>query len=203
MDFQAKFNFLLIIVLKSINIFFTDATETSSSQDHKQAQSSKSHRSGNHQTTSPPKHQKQHQSSRIIEPLPGPSTIDWKKTDPEPRIKAEMQKTSKTSQTNKPFLVSSSTSKLDSARSETSRSDVHRYEQPRKSSLNKRDHLQSPDHVVLDRFGRPMTVRTETMKVLKQLPDISFLSARTLLYNPEQKQIVPDLGAMINRKMPG
>ncbi|XP_003426451.1 aftiphilin isoform X2 [Nasonia vitripennis] len=181
------------------------ATETSSSQDHKQAQSSKSHRSGNHQTiTSPPKHQKQHQSSRIIEPLPGPSTIDWKKTDPEPRVKSEMQKTSKTSQTNKPFLVSSSsTSKSDSARSETSRSDVHRYEQSRKSSLNKREHLQSPDHVVLDRFGRPMTVRTETMKVLKQLPDISFLSARTLLYNPEQKQIVPDLGAMINRKMPG
>lgn len=129
--------------------------------------------------------------------------MDWKKTNPEPRVKSEMQKTSKTSQTNKPFLVSSSTNKLDSARSETTRSDVHRYEQPRKSSLNKKEHLQSPDHIVLDRLGRPMTVRTETMKVLKQLPDISFLSARTLLYNPEQKQIVPDLGAMINRKMPG
>ena len=55
----------------------------------------------------------------------------------------------------------------------------------------------------MDRYGRPMAVKTETMKVLQQLPDISFLSARTLLYNPEQKQIVTDLGAMINRKMPG
>lgn len=61
----------------------------------------------------------------------------------------------------------------------------------------------SMDNVVPDRQGRPMTVQPETVKVLKQLPDISFLSAKTLLYSPEQKQIVTDLGAMINRKMPG
>lgn len=199
-----KIGFFHFLQYKSINLknnSLTDLPE-SSSQNYKPAQSSKSQRSSNHPTSSPPKSQKQPQASRIIEPLPGPNTIDWKKQDSEQRTKSETQKASKIAQTNKPFLAGSSSSKLDSARSE-----VHRYEQPqqhRKSSLNKREHpQQSPEHVVLDRFGRPMTVRGETMKVLKQLPDISFLSARTLLYNPEQKQIVQDLGAMINRKMPG
>lgn len=55
----------------------------------------------------------------------------------------------------------------------------------------------------MDRFGRPMSVRPETMNVLKQLPDISFLSARTLLFSPDERHMVQDLGAMINRKMPG
>ena len=201
-----KYN-IFSILLKNrfhfIYFFPIDSSEANSSQDYKQTQSSKSQRSSSQQVSSPPKPQKQVQTSRIIEPLPGPSTIDWKKSDVEPRVKCELQKTLKTSQTSKPFLVSSSTSKLDSARAESSRSEVHRYEQHRKSSLNKREHLQNPEHIVLDRLGRPMTVRSESMKVLKQLPDISFLSARTLLYNPEQKQIIPDLGAMINRKMPG
>ncbi|XP_058808474.1 aftiphilin isoform X2 [Phymastichus coffea] len=182
--------------------------ETSSSQDFKQSQSTKSQISASHQISSPPKPQKQQQmqTSRIIEPLPGPSTIDWKKADTESRLRSEVQKTSKVSQTtNKSFLASSAaSSKLDAARPDSSRSEVYRYEQQhRKSSLNKREHLQNPEHVVLDRYGRPMTVCTDTMKVLKQLPDISFLSARMLLLSPEQKQVVPDLGAMINRKMPG
>lgn len=91
---------------------------------------------------------------------------------------------------NKPFLVSNSATK---------NQDPHY----RKSSLSRREHLQTVEHVTMDRFGRPMTVHAETMKVLNQLPDLSFLSARTLLFNREQKQIVQDLGAMINRKMPG
>jgi hypothetical protein len=113
-----------------------------------------------------------------------------------------MQKTLKP-QTNKTFLGSNSASKLDSLGSENSKFEMHRHELQKKLTPNKKENVQNSEHVVLDRYGRPMTVRAETMKVLNQLPDISFLSARTLLYNPDQKQIVPDLGAMINRKMPG
>lgn len=62
---------------------------------------------------------------------------------------------------------------------------------------------QSSEHVVLDKFGRSMSVSPEATRILKRLPDLSFLSAKTLMYNPEHKQIVTDLGAVINRKMPG
>lgn len=172
-----------------------DPSDAKLTQDYRQVPSSRSHRSNN----SPPKPQKQMQTSRIIEPLPGPSMIDWKK-DSEPRVRSEMQKSSKSSLTNKTFSSSSHSSKLDSGKTESSKSEMHRHDQHRKSSLNKKEPEQN---VVMDRFGRPMAVRPETMKVLKQLPDLSFLSARTLLLTPEQKQLVPDLGAMINRKMPG
>lgn len=83
----------------------------------------------------------------------------------------------------------------------------HDYTRPdlHKEALQEVHHSRkSTENVVMDKFGRPMSVSSETMKVLNQLPDLSFLSARTLLYNPEQRQIVRDLGAMINnRKMPG
>ncbi|XP_063978257.1 uncharacterized protein LOC135163051 isoform X2 [Diachasmimorpha longicaudata] len=141
----------------------------------------------------PPKHPRQLQASRIIEPLPGPSTIDWKKKPemselkPDPRVSS--QKLQKVQQ--KPIPVNS-TPKL-----EPNKCDIKSGH--RKGSLGRRD----PEHTVLDRYGRQMVVKPETVQVLKQLPDLSFLSARTLLFNPEHKQIVQDLGAMINRKMPG
>ncbi|XP_015585320.1 aftiphilin isoform X2 [Cephus cinctus] len=154
--------------------------------------------------------QKHSQQSKIIEPLPGPSTGEWKKkseSETGMKSKSSGQKSLKSvgHVNNKPFLISNISSRGETTRTETAKSDVakHELQQQRKSSLNKREHLQSPEHLVLDRYGRPMTVRAETMRVLKQLPDLSFLSARTLLYNPEQKQIIQDLGAMINRKMPG
>ncbi|XP_014205827.1 aftiphilin isoform X2 [Copidosoma floridanum] len=186
-----------------VNPLDENFTETSSSQNSKPLQPASNRQSSN----SPPKPQKQHPTSRIIEPLPGPSAIDWKKSEVEQRTKNETQKTSKIAQNNnKSFLASSSStsSKSESKRVECDgRTDPQRHELQQKSSLNKQEHVQNPENVVLDRYGRPMTVRPETIKVLKQLPDLSFLSARTLLYNPEHKQFVPDLGAMINKKMPG
>ncbi|XP_015124533.1 uncharacterized protein LOC107046436 [Diachasma alloeum] len=141
----------------------------------------------------PLKHPRQPQTSRIIEPLPGPSTIDWKKKPKASELKADprisSQKLLKPQQ--KPLPVNS-TPKVEPNKCDIKSGD-------RKGSLVKRD----PEHTVLDRYGRQMVVKPETVQVLKQLPDLSFLSARTLLFNPEQKQIIQDLGAMINRKMPG
>ncbi|XP_015173776.1 PREDICTED: aftiphilin [Polistes dominula] len=160
------------------------------------------------------KSQKQQmQTGKMIEPLPGPHTIDWKLKEEHDvsggggaaggiggvgggggsgKGKNYQQKVLKNapSVNNKSFLVSSSATKSQDS-------------YYRKSSLSRREHLQNAEHVTVDRFGRPMSVHAETIKVLNQLPDLSFLSARTLLYNREQKQIVQDLGAMINRKMPG
>ncbi|KAI4478693.1 hypothetical protein M0804_011721 [Polistes exclamans] len=163
------------------------------------------------------KSQKQQmQTGKMIEPLPGPHTIDWKLKEEHDvsgggggaggvggvggvgggggggKGKNYQHKVLKNapSVNNKSFLVSSSATKSQDS-------------YYRKSSLSRREHLQNAEHVTVDRFGRPMSVHAETIKVLNQLPDLSFLSARTLLYNREQKQIVQDLGAMINRKMPG
>lgn len=90
---------------------------------------------------------------------------------------------------NKSFPISNNTSRI--------------HEHHRKISVGKKENTQGAEHVVMGRYGRSMTVQAETVKVLNQLPDLSFLNARTLLFNREQRQIVPDLGAMINRKMPG
>ncbi|XP_012256725.2 uncharacterized protein LOC105686451 isoform X3 [Athalia rosae] len=163
---------------------------------------------------SPLKPFKSLQHAKIIEPLPGPSLTEWHKRteiDNPVKIKQGLQKPSKASTTQMNSKQSSGTgssssgsevtsaiSKLEPGKVELSNSEINR-----KSLVNtKRDHSMQ-EHIVTDRLGRPMTVRQETVKVLKQLPDLSFLSARTLMYNPEQKQIVQDLGAMINRKMPG
>lgn len=141
------------------------------------------------------KHPKSSQSSKIIEPLPGPCTVEWRKkpeqdfgikqkSNPSHRALRNVPLTN-----NKSFPISNNTSR------------VHEYH--RKISVGKKENTQDAEHVVMDRYGRPMSVQAETMKVLNQLPDLSFLNARTLLFNREQRQIVPDLGAMINRKMPG
>ncbi|XP_029679663.1 aftiphilin isoform X1 [Formica exsecta] len=141
------------------------------------------------------KQQKSSQTSKIIEPLPGPCAVEWKK-----KVEQDFGAKQKGSQShkalrnvpptnNKSFSVSNNISK------------VHDYH--RKTSVCRKENTQGTEHVVMDRYGRPMTVQAETAKILNQLPDLSFLNARTLLFNREQKQIVPDLGAVINRKMPG
>ncbi|XP_014473271.1 PREDICTED: uncharacterized protein LOC106743680 isoform X2 [Dinoponera quadriceps] len=138
------------------------------------------------------KQQKSSQASKIIEPLPGPCTVEWKKKS-EQDLGARQKNPhgkplrSVLSTNNKSFPVSNNSSK------------AHEYH--RKSG--RKENTQGAEQVVVDRYGRPMAVQTETVKVLNQLPDLSFLNARTLLFSREQKQIVHDLGAMINRKMPG
>lgn len=132
--------------------------------------------------------------SKIIEPLPGPCTVEWKKKT-EQDLGTKQKNPSHKSQksvlptNNKSFAVSNNTSKA--------------HEHHRRLSIDRKENIQNAEHVVIDRYGRPMTVQPETIKVLNQLPDLSFLNARTLLFNREQKHIVQDLGAMINRKMPG
>lgn len=154
------------------------------------------------------------QLSKIIEPLPGPNTVDWKKKAEIGEIatkKSVNQKlrtdkinqqvpTSSGGSTGKSYSTTGTISKIDT-RAESIKVDPAK-EYSRKTATVKREHLPE-QHTVMDRYGRPMVVQAETVRVLKQLPDLSFLSARTLLFNPEQKQIVQDLGAMINRKMPG
>jgi len=133
--------------------------------------------------------------AKIIEPLPGPCTMEWKKkTGQDFGVKQKNNPSYKSlrsipSINNKSFSVSNNASKV--------------YEYHRKISIDKKETVQDAEHMVMDRYGRPMSVQAETAKVLNQLPDLSFLNARTLLFNREQRQIVPDLGAMINRKMPG
>lgn len=146
-------------------------------------------------TSSSLKQQKSSQTSKIIEPLPGPCTVEWKKKiEQDIGIKQKSNSSHRTLRNvpltnNKSFPISNNTSR------------VHEYH--RKISVGKKENTQGTEHIVVDRYGRPMTVQAETIKVLNQLPDLSFLNARTLLFNREQRQIVPDLGAMINRKMPG
>lgn len=146
-------------------------------------------------TNSSLKQQKSSQTSKIIEPLPGPCTVEWKKkVEQDFGAKQKGNQSHKAlrnvpSTNNKSFPVSNNISK------------VHEYH--RKTSVGRKENAQGAEHVVMDRYGRPMTVQVETAKILNQLPDLSFLNARTLLFNREQRQIVSDLGAMINRKMPG
>ena len=69
----------------------------------------------------------------------------------------------------------------------------------RGKSTNKRS---TSEHVVMDRFGRAVPIQAETARVLNRLPDLSFLSARTLMLDREQKQLACEMGIM-SRKMPG
>ncbi|XP_032687310.1 aftiphilin isoform X2 [Odontomachus brunneus] len=140
------------------------------------------------------KQQKSSQTSKIIEPLPGPCIVEWKK-------KAEQDLGARQKNSSHKPLRSVPPTNNKSLSVSNNSSKTHEYH--RRSSVGRKENTQGAEQVVMDRYGRPMTVQTETMKVLNQLPDLSFLNARTLLFNREQKQIVHDLGAMINRKMPG
>ncbi|XP_025163966.1 aftiphilin isoform X2 [Harpegnathos saltator] len=139
--------------------------------------------------------QKSSQASKIIEPLPGPCTMEWKKKTIEQDLGTRQKNPS-----HKPLRSVPSTNNKSLPVSNNS-SKAHEYH--RKLSAGRKENTQGAEQVIMDRYGRPMTVQAETIKVLNQLPDLSFLNARTLLFSREQKQIVHDLGAMINRKMPG
>lgn len=149
--------------------------------------------------------------SKIIEPLPGPSTVERKKKIENSEVSMKkysnqnLQKSSQSTQNSgKSALIDNSTgNKVDVVRVDM-KIESGKVEQSRKmSNAMKREGVTNFEHTILDRHGRSMVVKAETVRVLKQLPDLSFLSAKTLLFNPENKQIVQDLGAMINRTMPG
>ncbi|XP_034945172.1 aftiphilin isoform X2 [Chelonus insularis] len=187
------------------SIYFNTENSQVSDQNNHHKQSSESMESNSS------KPQKQYQLTKIIEPLPGPSTVEWKTKSDNLASTVKIsnnQKLPKNLQqmpiTTKSVGISNATkSDASGFESTLNRSDSNKFNQHRNSSLLKRDHAVDLDYKVMDIHGRPMAVKQETVKVLKQLPDLSFLNARTLMFNPEQKQIVQDLGAMINRKMPG
>lgn len=153
-----------------------------------------------------PRSQKRSQPPKMIEPLPAPRAAEWKrKADPDaghrsrntgPHRGAPPEKQFPTSEkhhvVNERQFAPPEKQYLPSEKS--SLGDVYRGR-----SVNKRS---GPEHVVMDRFGRVMPIQPETAKVLNRLPDLSFLSARTLLLDREHKQIACELGVM-NRKMPG
>ncbi|XP_033216473.1 uncharacterized protein LOC117172541 isoform X2 [Belonocnema kinseyi] len=146
------------------------------------------------------KFQKQSQSFRIIEPLPEQSSIvSWKMKHDLESVKIVSPQKPEINFGNFHNGISSLISNTDASSDDLN---VKKQEYQKKLSTSKWKYSNG-ENVILDRFGRPMSIRPETMNVLKQLPDISFLSARTLLFNPEQRHFVQDLGAMINRKMPG
>lgn len=143
---------------------------------------------------------RQSQLAKIIEPLPGPSTADWKRKENSDGILLK----SNQKQQKIPQVLSEKSSSNCGLQQEVKPECLQTKVESKKILSSKRDNCTSiTEHTVMDRYGRQMSVKPETVHVLKQLPDLSFLSARTLLFNPEQKQIVQDLGAMINRKMPG
>ncbi|KAK1123461.1 hypothetical protein K0M31_008169 [Melipona bicolor] len=117
---------------------------------------------------------KRSQSSKMIEPLPAPRATECKRrTDVDSGYKQKSASTQK----EKPTA-----------------GDVYR-----SKSVNKRS---GSEHVVIDRFGRVMPIQSETARVLNRLPDLSFLSARTLMLDREHKQLACEMG-VISRKMPG
>lgn len=159
------------------------------------------------------KMQKRLQPSKMIEPLPAPRATDWKrKTDHDIGHKPRNTGLQRSVPMEKPFLQTEkqfstsekhittdrqfvSTEKQYLAVEKSNLGDIYRGK-----SVNKRS--SGSENVVMDRFGRVMSIQPETTRVLNRLPDISFLSARTLLLDREHKQIACELGVM-SRKMPG
>ncbi|XP_051170376.1 aftiphilin isoform X2 [Leptopilina boulardi] len=179
-----------------INPLDSNSPEVGSGQDINLSQGTKYRQSSDYSDT-------QSQSFKIVDALPGPSSTAKKKLDVEPVKNKLPQRTSKISSSfsdGRPFLISNTN--IPPGNLSYGKAEFHKQEHQRKSSISKRKYSNG-ENVVMDRFGRPMSVRPETMNVLKQLPDISFLSARTLLFSPDERHMVQDLGAMINRKMPG
>lgn len=162
---------------------------------------------------------KRSQSSKMIEPLPVPRAPEWKrKTDLDSGYKQKstsiqrgipMEK--QCLPTEKQFLsidkqytsekqfvsversFPSSDKQYSSAEKSTT-GDVYRGK-----TMTKRS---GSEHVVMDRFGRVMPIQPETARILNRLPDLSFLSARTLMLDREHKQLACEMG-VISRKMPG
>ncbi|OAD52504.1 Aftiphilin [Eufriesea mexicana] len=165
------------------------------------------------------KSQKRSQSSKMIEPLFAPRTAEWKKKidldSGHKQKNASIQKgisiekqclpiekqfltIEKQYTTERQFtsvekqFPSSDKQYLPSEKSTLG--DIYRGK-----SVNKRT---ASEPVIMDRFGRVMPIQPETAKVLNRLPDLSFLSARTLMLDREHKQIGCEMG-VISRKMPG
>ncbi|KAG7202770.1 hypothetical protein KM043_009938 [Ampulex compressa] len=138
-----------------VNPLEANSSETINSQEQANVSSVKSQNLPEPFGNASPKPQNQSQASKIIEPLPGPRMAEWKKKmeqDLGTKQKTISQKPQKSvpSANSKPFLLSNNLSKLH---------DYHR-----KSSICKKENVQSSENVVIDRFGRPMAVQPETMK---------------------------------------
>ena len=162
---------------------------------------------------------KRSQSSKMIEPLPVPRAPEWKrKTDLESGNKQkstsiqrgipmekqclpiekqflsiDKQYTSERQFVSIERSFPSSDKQYSSAEKSTT-GDVYRGKPMTKRS--------GSEHVVMDRFGRIMPIQPETARILNRLPDLSFLSARTLMLDREHKQLACEMG-VITRKMPG
>ncbi|XP_016921198.2 aftiphilin isoform X2 [Apis cerana] len=160
--------------------------------------------------------QKCPQSSKMIEPLPTPRASEWKK-----KTEFDIGHKQKSIQRNIPLEKQSMEKQFLSTIEKQYTSEKQfvpiekqflssdkQYLSSDKSILgdiyrgkfaNKRS---GSEHVVMDRFGRVMPIQSETARVLNHLPDLSFLSARTLMLDRENKQIACEM-SIINRKMPG
>ncbi|XP_050596659.1 putative uncharacterized protein DDB_G0282499 isoform X1 [Bombus affinis] len=162
---------------------------------------------------------KRSQSSKMIEPLPVPRAPEWKrKTDLDSGNKQkstsiqrgipmekqclpiekqflsiDKQYTSERQFVSVERSFPSSDKQYSSAEKSTT-GDVYRGKPMTKRS--------GSEHVVMDRFGRIMPIQPETARILNRLPDLSFLSARTLMLDREHKQLACEMG-VITRKMPG
>lgn len=135
---------------------------------------------------------KSKRSSKMIEPLPAPRTSEWKKRTEhkgqravlaEKQCPMEKQFAEKQYACTERQFLSNDKQYLPSDRPE------YRGNKP---VNNKRS-----EHVVMDRYGRMMPIQPETAKVLNRLPDLSFLSARTLMLDRACEM------GVISRKMPG
>lgn len=142
------------------------------------------------------KSQKRSQHSKMIEPLPAPRASEWKrKTD----LDSGQKKTTGVQRNismEKQYTTERQYSCSDRQYLPAEKSALGDY---RGKSVNKRS---GSEHVVMDRYGRVMPIQPETARVLNRLPDLSFLSARTLMLDREHKQIACEMG-VISRKMPG
>lgn len=162
---------------------------------------------------------KRSQSSKMIEPLPVPRAPEWKrKTDLDSGNKQkstsiqrgipmekqclpiekqflsiDKQYTSERQFVSVERSFPSSDKQYSSAEKSTT-GDVYRGKPMTKRS--------GSEHVVMDRLGRIMPIQPETARILNRLPDLSFLSARTLMLDREHKQLACEMG-VITRKMPG
>ncbi|XP_043786385.1 aftiphilin isoform X2 [Apis laboriosa] len=160
--------------------------------------------------------QKCPQSSKMIEPLPTPRASEWKK-----KTEFDVGHKQKSIQRNIPLEKQSMEKQFLSTIEKQYASEKQFVPIEKQFLSNDKQYLSSDksilgdiyrgkfvnkrsgsEHVVMDRFGRVMPIQSETARVLNHLPDLSFLSARTLMLDRENKQIACEM-SIINRKMPG
>ncbi|XP_017875989.1 aftiphilin isoform X2 [Ceratina calcarata] len=136
---------------------------------------------------------KSRRSSKIIEPLPAPRSSEWKKK-PEHKSSQRAVLTEKQCPTEKQFSVNE---KQYASTERQFSSNDKQYLPSERSEYRGKAANKRPEHVVMDRYGRMMPIQPETAKVLNRLPDLSFLSARTLMLDRACEM------GVISRKMPG